>query len=119
MALAIAGATDTAVSSPKPLAPSGLASSSNSPTNRMSSCGISAFVGTRYPEKLRFRKCPVSGSISDCSRRSLSDAPDDAADGLTARRLRIDDSTGVVGVDKAIQADQAKVRIDTHFSEEC
>jgi colicin import membrane protein len=43
----IAGATDTAVSSPRPFVPSGLASSSNSSTNRISSFGMSALVGTR------------------------------------------------------------------------
>jgi hypothetical protein len=50
LALAIADATDTPISSPSPFGPSGLASSSKSPTKTMSSSGMSALVGMRYPE---------------------------------------------------------------------
>src|SRR4029077_3142505 len=50
--------------------------------------------------------------------QGLPHAPDDAPDGLAARGLGIDDPAGVVGADKAAQADQPEVRVDAYFRED-
>ena len=63
-------------------------------------------------------KRPDAGSVSDCSSRAWPDAPDDAADRLAARRLRIDDPAGVIGADEAIQAHEPEVRVDAHLGKD-
>src|SRR5580704_2585280 len=48
----------------------------------------------------------------------LSDAPDDAADRLAARELRIEDPAGVIGADETLQAHEPEVGIDADLGKD-
>jgi hypothetical protein len=48
----------------------------------------------------------------------LSHTPDDATDRLAACRIGIDDPTGIIGADDAVQAREPEVRVDAYFSKD-
>ena len=67
---------------------------------------------------MRFREAAQRRIRLRLLEQRLSDAPDDAADRLAARRLWIDDPAGVIGADEAIQAHEPEVRVDAHLGED-
>jgi hypothetical protein len=100
-----------------PLTPSGLTTLSSSSTNIVS---ILVDVGVdRHVVVLEVRVHDAAVAVVDLGRllQGHADAPDDAADLLAVRRLRVDDLAAGRHLDGARDADVPRSGVDLHLDE--
>src|SRR6476646_1206619 len=96
--------------------------------------GARFFIEAAYEQDIELRNIGIGWdeiagvvAVDELARRRISfglfqqrlaHAPDDAADRLGSRRLRIDDPTGVIGTDEAVQAHESSLSVDAHLGKD-